>query len=403
MSAPMATAPEDVVIVSAARTPFVRFNGQFAALSAVDLGTNAIAAALSQGGVPADVVDVVLMGQVLQAGCGQNPARQAALGAGVRPSAHAATINKVCLSSLTAIIDATRILRLGDGDVVVAGGMESMSNAPHLLPGVRGGWPYGDRTAVDHLAYDGLRDAQSGNAMGLDTDNYSVSDHPGLTREQQDAVGAASHRRAAAAQEAGRFDAEVHAVTVEHRKGDTVVSTDDGIRPGTTVDQLAKLRPSFRSDGSVTAGNASQISDGAAALVLTRREIAVQNGWPILGTVRASGQVAGPDSSLHNQPGNAIGAALRRQGWTMADLTHIEVNEAFAAVAVESAKSLGIAPDDERLNPNGGAIALGHPIGASGARLVTHAVHQLNAAGGGRAAIALCGGGGQGDAVLVEA
>ncbi|MGO1509385.1 MAG: acetyl-CoA C-acyltransferase [Actinomycetaceae bacterium] len=394
---------DDVVVVGAARTPFVKFNGQLAALSAVDLGARAIGAALERSGVAGDRVDVVLMGQVLQAGAGQNPARQSALAAGVRPSAHATTINKVCLSSLAAIIDAARLIRLGEADVVAAGGQESMSNAPHLLGGTRKGWAYGDRTAVDHLAHDGLTDAGSGNAMGLDTDNYTTADHPGLTREQQDAVAAASHQRAAAAQESGRFDAEIAPVTVKGRKGETVVDADDGLRPDTTPESLAGLRPAFRTDGSVTAGNASQISDGAAALVLTRRSVAEENGWSVLATLRASGQVAGPDSSLHNQPGNAIATALDRQGWSVDELAHIEINEAFAAVTVASAGVLGIAPADERLNPEGGAISLGHPIGASGARLAAHAIHRLAASGGGRAAVALCGGGGQGDALLIEA
>ncbi|MGC5627713.1 acetyl-CoA C-acyltransferase [Georgenia sp. Z1344] len=394
--------PDDVVVVGAARTPFVRFNGQLATLSAVELGATAIRAAMGQAGVCGEAVDVVLMGQVLQAGAGQNPARQAGLAAGVHPGAHATTINKVCLSSLAAIIDGARLIRLGEAEVVVAGGQESMSQAPHLLGGSRKGWAYGDRTAVDHLAHDGLTDAASGNAMGLDTDRYSAADHPGLTREQQDAVAAASHERAAAAQESGRFDAEIAPVTVTGRKGDTVVDADDGLRAGTTPESLARLRPAFTPEGSITAGNASQISDGAAALVLARRSTAEANGWAALATVRASGQVAGPDSSLHDQPGNAIAAALERQGWGVDDLAHVEINEAFAAVAVASAGVLGLAPDDERINPHGGAISLGHPIGASGARLAAHAVHELVRAGTGRAAVALCGGGGQGDALLLE-
>ncbi|MGC5614780.1 acetyl-CoA C-acyltransferase [Georgenia sp. Z1491] len=408
MTADAATGPatavgaDDVVVVGAARTPFVRFNGQLATLSAVELGAHAIGAALERSGVCGEAVDVVLMGQVLQAGAGQNPARQAALAAGVHPGAHATTINKVCLSSLAAIIDGARLIRLGEAEVVVAGGQESMSQAPHLLGGTRKGWAYGDRTAVDHLAHDGLTDATSGHAMGLDTDNYTTADHPGITRDQQDAVAAASHQRAAAAQGAGRFDAEIAPVTVKSRKGETVVDADDGLRTDTTPESLAKLRPAFRKDGSVTAGNASQISDGAAALVLTRRSVAEENGWEVLATVRASGQVAGPDTSLHNQPGNAIAAALVRQGWNVGELAHIEINEAFAAVSIASAAVLGIDPGDERLNPSGGAIALGHPIGASGARLATHAIHQLRAAGTGRAAVALCGGGGQGDALLIE-
>ncbi|MHB1065167.1 MAG: acetyl-CoA C-acetyltransferase [Georgenia sp.] len=389
----------DVVIVGAARTPQGRLKGRLATLTGVQLGSLAIRGALEQGGVPADAVEAVYMGQVLQAGAGQAPARQAAVGAGIPWSAHATTVNKVCLSGLTAIIDAARLIRAGEADVVVAGGMESMTNAPHLLMGTRTGWAYGNVEAVDHLAHDGLTDAYDHEAMGLATDKKTASTYP-LTREEQDEVAARSHQRAAKAWEDGVFDGEVVPVTVKTRKGEHVVDRDEGIRPETTLEILAGLRPAFIEGGSITAGNSSAISDGAAAVVLTTRSHAVAQGWRILATLRAPGQVAGPDASLHAQPARAIEQALARQGWTVADLDHIEINEAFGAVVAHSTTQLGA--DPARVNPHGGGIAIGHPIGASGARLVVHAAHRL-AGTGGRAAVALCGGGGQGEALLLEA
>jgi len=389
----------DVVIVGAARTPQGKLKGQLAPLTGVQLGTVAIKGALEQGGVPAETVEAVYMGQVLQAGAGQAPARQAAVGAGIPWSAHATTVNKVCLSGLTAIIDAARLIRSGEAGVVVAGGMESMTNAPHLLMGTRAGWTYGNVEAVDHMAFDGLTDAYDREAMGLATDKKTTSTYP-LTREQQDEVAARSHQRAAQAWRGGVFEGEVVPVTVKTRKGDVEVTTDEGIRPETTVESLAKLRPAFTPDGSITAGNASQISDGAAAVVLTTRAHAAEHGWTVLATLRAPGQVAGPDASLHAQPARAIEKALARQGWNIADLDLIEINEAFGAVVAHSAAELGA--DPEKVNPHGGGIAVGHPIGASGARLVVHAAHQLARNGGGKAAVGLCGGGGQGEALLLE-
>ncbi|GAA2080161.1 acetyl-CoA C-acetyltransferase [Microbacterium hatanonis] len=389
---------DDVVLVSAARTPQGRLKGQLSSLTATELGSIAIRAALERGGVPADAVDAVLAGQVLQAGAGQNPARQAALGAGIPWSVHAATINKVCLSGLTAVIDAKRMIDAGDAKVVVAAGMESMSRAPHLLMGSREGWAYGSVEALDHMAHDGLTDATDKESMGASTER--ANERFAVTREAQDAVAARSHQRAAAAQEAGVFDAEIAVVDVPQRKGaPIVVSRDEGIRPGTTVETLAGLRPAFAAGGSLTAGNSSPISDGASAVVLTTRSHAAENGWPVLAVVGAHGQVAGPDNSLHEQPARAIEAAIAKQGITVADLDVVEINEAFGAVVARSQAELGL-PDDV-VNIHGGGIAIGHPIGASGNRLVVHAVHELVRRGSGIAAVALCGGGGQGDALIL--
>ena len=388
----------DVVIIGAARTPFARLNGALATLPATALGAHAIAAALAQSGLDGEEVEAVYLGQVLQAGAGQNPARQAALGGGVGPRAHASAVNKVCLSGLAAIVDGTRLLRSGEAQVVVAGGMESMTRAPHLLPGVRGGWTYGDRTAVDHLAYDGLTDAVEGLSMGGLTERGAGPAGVDLSREAQDAWAAGSHQRAAAATESGRFAAEVAPVTVRRRKDEVQVTADEGIRPETTASTLARLRPAFAAEGAITAGNASQLTDGAAAVVLTTRERAEAAGAQVLASVGACGQVAGPDNSLHHQPAAAIGQALGRAGWSAGDLAHVEINEAFAAVVLASISELGV--DGQRVNPNGGAIALGHPIGASGARLVVHLAHALQP--GQRGAVGLCGGGGQGEALLLS-
>ncbi len=394
------TDPADVVVIGAARTPFARLSGALATLPATALGAHAISAALAQAGIAGDDVDAVFLGQVLQAGAGQNPARQAALGGGVGPRAHAAAVNKVCLSGLSAVIDATRLIRSGEAGVVVAGGMESMSQAPHLLPGVRAGWPYGDRAAVDHLAYDGLTDATDRVSMGELTERGGTGQTgTDLSRPAQDAWAAASHRRAAAATQAGTFAAEIAPVTVRSRRSETEVTADEGIRPDTTAETLASLRPAFATDGAITAGNASQLTDGAAALVLTTRARAEAAGARVLVTVRSCGQVAGPDNSLHTQPSTAIAQALDRSGWAAGDLAHVEINEAFAAVVLASIAELGV--DPELVNPHGGAIALGHPIGASGARLVVHLAHTLRS--GRRGAAGLCGGGGQGEALLLEA
>ncbi len=389
---------DDVVIVAAARTPQGRLKGQLAPLTAVQLGSAAIRGALAQGGIPAEAVDAVLVGQVLAAGSGQNPARQAAVGAGIGWDVHAGSVNKVCLSGLTAIIDGARMLAVGDASVVVAAGMESMTRAPHLLMGSRDGWTYGSIEVLDHMAYDGLTDAYDRESMGASTERHNGRLE--VTREAQDAVAARSHQRAAQAQADGLFDAEIVPVEIPQRKGaPVVVTTDEGVRPETTVETLAGLRPAFAEGGSITAGNSSQISDGASAVVLTRRSHADEKGWPVLAVVGASGQVAGPDNSLHSQPARAIEKALAKQGIAATDLDLVEINEAFGAVVARSQAELGLS--DDVVNPHGGGIAIGHPIGASGNRLVVHAVHELVRRGGGTAAVALCGGGGQGDALIL--
>jgi acetyl-CoA C-acetyltransferase len=388
----------DVVILAAARTPQGRINGQLASFSAVDLGAHAIKAALDASGVEASQVEAVIMGQVLQAGAGQNPARQSSIGAGIGWNIPAVTVNKVCLSGLTAVIDAARMIRAGEASVVVAGGQESMSRAPHLLPGSRQGWTYGSIQALDAAAHDGLTDAFDGQSMGLSTETRNLT--LGIDRTSQDNVAAQSHQRAALAAKNGTFDDEIAPISVKQRKGDPlVVSTDEGVRPNTSVESLAGLRAAFVTDGTITAGNSSPLSDGAAALVLSSRAFAEEHGLEYLAVVGKPGQVAGPDNSLHSQPSNAIRNALGRAGWTTADLDFIEINEAFGSVAVQSLKDLDYPL--EKCNLHGGAIALGHPIGASGARLAGHAAHELKRRGSGKAAVSLCGGGGQGEALLL--
>lgn len=389
---------EEIVIVGAARTPQGKLMGALSSLSAPQLGAIAIRGALERSGVDPTAVDAVIMGQVLPAGSGQNPARQAALGAGIGWDVPASAVNKVCLSGLTAIIDAKRLIASGDAAVVVAGGMESMSRAPHLLTGSRDGWTYGSVEVLDHMAFDGLTDAAEGISMGLSTEQHNPA--LGLTREAQDHVAALSHQRAAAAAEQGVFDDEIVPVEVPQRRGDPVrMVADEGVRPDTTVETLARLRPAFSTDGDITAGNASPISDGAAAVVVTTRSRAEAEGWAILATVGAAGQVAGPDNSLHSQPARAIAQALGRQGIAASALDLVEINEAFGAVVAQSQRELGI--DESIVNVHGGGIAIGHPIGASGARLVVHAVRELQRRGSGTAAVGLCGGGGQGEALIL--
>ena len=388
----------DVVILAAVRTPQGRINGQLASFTAVELGSRAIKGALDASGVDAGDVQAVIMGQVLQAGAGQNPARQSSIGAGIGWDVPAVTINKVCLSGLTAVIDAARMIRGGEAEVVVAGGQESMTRAPHLLPGSRQGWTYGSIQALDVAAHDGLTDAFDGQSMGLSTETRNLA--LGIDRTSQDNVAAQSHQRAALAAKNGTFDDEIVPVSVKQRKGDPiVVSTDEGVRPNTSVDSLAGLRAAFVTDGTITAGNSSPLSDGAAALVLASRDYAEEHGLEYLAVLGKPGQVAGPDNSLHSQPSNAIKNALGRAGWTTADLDFIEINEAFGSVAVQSLKDLDYPL--EKCNIHGGAIALGHPIGASGARLAVHAAHELKRRGTGKAAVSLCGGGGQGEALLL--
>jgi acetyl-CoA C-acetyltransferase len=376
-----------------------RLQGNLKDFPATRLGAIAIRAALERAGVAPDQVQYVIMGQVLTAGAGQIPARQAAVGAGIPMSVPALTVNKVCLSGLDAIALADQLIRAGEFDIVVAGGMESMTNAPHLLIGQRQGYKYGDVVLKDHMALDGLTDAYDNVSMGESTDRHSR--RYGITREEQDAFGAASHRKAATAQKNGVFAEEIVPIEVPQRRGDPIViSEDEGIRPDTTPETLAKLRPAFGAEGTITAGTSSPISDGAAAVVVMSRAKAEELGLPWLAEIGAHGNVAGPDNSLHAQPANAIAHALRKAGLTTDALDLIEINEAFAAVGIQSTRELGVSPDI--VNVNGGAIALGHPIGMSGARLVLTLALELRRRGGGLGAAALCGGGGQGDALLVR-
>ncbi|MEV0618039.1 acetyl-CoA C-acetyltransferase [Nonomuraea sp. NPDC050404] len=386
------------VIVAGARTPVGKLLGSLAGLPAVELGGIAIKAALERSGVAPEAVEYVIMGQVLQAGAGQIPSRQAAVKAGIPMTVPSITINKVCLSGLDAIALADQLIRAGEFDIVVAGGMESMTNAPHLLPGLRKGVKYGDTKVVDSMAYDGLFCAFDQRAMGESTEHHNT--RLGIGREEQDAFSARSHQLAAAAIKNGVFEDEIVPVEIPQRRGEpVVVKEDEGVRGDTTAETLAKLRPAFAADGTITAGSASQISDGACAVVVMSKAKAEELGLPWLAEIGRHGNVAGPDASLQSQPANAIKHALSKQGRTAADLDLVEINEAFASVVVQSAKELGLPLD--KVNVNGGGIALGHPIGASGARIVLTLAYELRRRGGGLGAAGLCGGGGQGDALLI--
>lgn len=393
---------EPSVIIEGARTPVGRLQGALKSFSGAQLGGVAIAGALERSGVSASEVDYVIMGQVLQAGAGQIAARQAAVVGGISMDVPALTINKVCLSGLDAIALADQLIRAGEAQCIVAGGMESMSQAPHLLTGSRDGVKFGEWSMVDSMAFDGLTCAFDQEAMGAATDRYN--ERYSLTREEQDQAAALSHQRAAASREL--FTSEIVPVRIPVRKGDPItVSQDEGIRPETTEQSLAALRPAFNKEGSVTAGNASQISDGAAAVVVMSKSKAIELGLIWLAEIGAHGNVAGPDASLHEQPARAILAAAGRAGLNPEQIDLFEINEAFAAVSIVSSRILteaGARADLEHVNVNGGAIALGHPIGASGARLVLHLAHELRRRGGGIGAAALCGGGGQGDALLIR-
>ncbi|WP_063128534.1 acetyl-CoA C-acetyltransferase [Nocardia fusca] len=387
------------VIVTGARTPIGRLQGGLAGFTAADLGAVAIGGALDKAGVAPDHVQYTILGQVLTAGAGQMPARQAAAKAGIPMSVPALTINKVCLSGVEAIILADQFIRSGAFEVIVAGGMESMSRAPHLLPGSRTGYKYGEVTLLDHMAYDGLHDAFTDQPMGLLTE--AGNDRDTIAREDQDAFAARSHRLAAKAWDNGVFDDEVIPVEIPARKGSsTWLTRDEGIRPDTTGETLSRLPGAFRAGGTITAGNASSINDGACALVVTSKEYAQAHGLSWIAEIGAHGMVAGPDSGLQLQPSNAITAACAVQGIAPSELDLVEINEAFAAVGIASTRALGI--DAERVNVNGGAIALGHPIGMSGARITLHLALELARRGGGLGAAALCGGGGQGDALILR-
>jgi len=387
------------VIVGGARTPMGKLLGGLRDFSGTDLGAVAVRAALERAGITGDQVDYVVLGQVLQAGAGQMPARQAAVKAGIPMSVPSLLVNKVCLSGLDAIALADQLIGAGEFEVVVAGGMESMTNAPHLLPGLRKGHKYGAVEMLDSMAYDGLVDAFDHIPMGESTDRYS--ERLGITRAEQDEFAARSHQRAAAAQKNGLFDEEIGPVQVPQRRGDPVeIREDEGIRADTTVEVLGKLKPAFGADGTITAGSSSPISDGACAVVVMSRAAAERHGATVLAEIGAYGTVAGPDNSLHSQPSNAIRTALGKAGLDVSALDLVEINEAFAAVGIQSMRDLGIGP--EIVNVNGGAIALGHPIGMSGARLALHLALELRRRGGGLGAAALCGGGGQGDALLLK-
>ena len=392
------------LIVGGARTPIGKLLGGLKDVPATDLGGYAIAAALGRSGVGPEHVDYVVLGQVLQAGTGQIPARQAAVKGGIAMSVPAVTINKVCLSGLNAVALADQLIRAGECDVVVAGGMESMTQAPHLLPRSRSGFKYGDVKMTDHMAYDGLWDIFTDQAMGSLTDVCNRGEQL-VSREDQDAFSARSHQRAAAATARGVMAEEIVAVSVPQRRGDDVViERDEGIREGVTAESLGKLPPAFERNGSITAGSSSPISDGAAAMVVASKEAVARLRLNPIAEIGAHASVAGPDSSLQLQPANAINVAVKKQQINLSDLDLIEINEAFAAVGVASARALGLSADeiDERVNVNGGAVALGHPIGASGARLVLTCALELKRRGGGTGVAALCGGGGQGDALIIS-
>lgn len=388
------------VIVAGARTPIGRLLGGLKSLSAAELGGVAIKGALEKAGVQPGQVDYLIMGQVILAGAGQNPARAAGLAAGLPASMPSITINKVCLSGLNSIAMADQLIRAGECEIVVAGGMESMTNAPHFLPKSREGFKFGDVKLVDSMAYDALYDQATQQAMGGLTEQVNAEGVK-LTREEQDAFAAASHQKAAEAWKNGVFDDEVVPVTIPQRKGDPIVVTaDEGVRGDTTAESLGKLPPAFAKDGTITAGSASQISDGAAAVVVMSKAKAEELGLEWLAEIGAHGMVAGPDSSLQMQPANATKRACDKEGITPADLDLVEFNEAFAAVGIESTRALDLNPDI--VNVNGGAIALGHPVGMSGTRVVLHLALELKRRGGGVGAAALCGGGGQGDALIVR-
>ncbi|MCK9902932.1 acetyl-CoA acetyltransferase [Parafrankia colletiae] len=387
------------VIVAGARTPVGKLSGALKDFTAVELGGIAIAGALKRAGLSPEAVQYVIMGQVIQAGAGQAAARHAAAKAGVPLTVPAMTLNKVCLSGLNAIALADAYINQGEFDIVVAGGMESMTRAPHLIPALRPGVKYGDTTVTDSIAADALTCGFDQVSMGTVTDGYNA--RYGITRAEQDEFSALSHQRAAAAAKNGLFENEIVPVEVPQRRGEPIiVSADEGVRGDTTAEGLAKLRAAFRDGGTITAGNASQISDGAAAVIVTSRAKAEELGLPILAEIGHAGYVAGPDNSLQSQPAEAIKAALAKEKLTPADLDLVEINEAFAAVGIQSIRELGISADIT--NVNGGAIAVGHPVGMSGARIALALALELQRRGGGVGAAALCGGGGQGDALVLR-
>ncbi|MDP9395847.1 MAG: acetyl-CoA C-acetyltransferase [Actinomycetota bacterium] len=387
------------VIVGGARTPIGKMLGSLKTFSATDLGGMAIASALERAGITGDQVDYVIMGHVLQAGAGQITSRKAALNGGIPMRVPAETVNKVCLSGMNAIAHADQLIRLGECDVVVAGGMESMTNAPYLLPGARSGYRYGNQTVLDSTLHDGLFCTIEERGMGDATEEYNRK--LGISRQEMDDYAARSHERATTAMKNGAFDDEIVRVEIPQRKGDPVVVNDDeGVRADTTAEMLAKLKPAFSPDGAITAASSSQISDGACAVVVTSDAKAAELGLPVIAEIERYGTVAGPDPSLQSQPSNAIHNALKKAGLTPQDINLFEINEAFASVAIQSIRELGVS--DEIVNVDGGAISMGHPIGMSGARITLHLALELRRRGGGLGAAGLCGGGGQGDALILR-
>ncbi len=387
------------VIIAGARTPMGRLLGSLKGFSAAQLGGIAIKGALERAGVSPDQVEYVIMGHVIQAGAGQITARQAAVEGGIGMDVPALTINKVCLSGIDAIALADQLIRAGEFEVIVAGGMESMTNAPHVLAGSREGVKYGDWSMIDSMAHDALFCAFDQKAMGLSTEEYNP--RYALTRAEQDEFAARSHQLAARAQKDGLFDDEIVPVSIKQRRGEPIeFRVDEGVRGDTTTESLAGLRPAFTKDGTITAGSASQISDGAAAVVVMSKAKAEELGLEWLAEIGAHGVVAGPDASLHEQPANAVVKACAKEGIAPSDLDLLELNEAFAAVGLVSTRKLGV--DPEKVNVNGGAIAMGHPVGMSGARITLHLALELKRRGGGVGVAALCGGGGQGDALIVH-
>ncbi len=387
------------VIVGGARTPIGKMLGSLKTFSATDLGGMAIASALERAGITGDQVDYVIMGHVLQAGAGQITSRKAALNGGIPMRVPAETVNKVCLSGMNAIAHADQLIRLGECDVVVAGGMESMTNAPYLLPGARSGYRYGNQTVLDSTLHDGLFCTIEERGMGDATEEYNRK--LGISRQEQDEYAARSHERATTGMKNGAFDDEIVPVPVKQRKGDPVMVIDDeGVRADTTAEMLAKLRPAFSPDGTITAGSSSQISDGGCAVVVMSDAKAAELGAPVLAEIEAYGTVAGPDPSLQSQPSNAINNALKKLGLTPQEVDLFEINEAFASVAIQSVRDLGVS--DDIVNVNGGAISMGHPVGMSGARITLHLAMELRRRGGGLGAAGLCGGGGQGDALILR-
>jgi acetyl-CoA C-acetyltransferase len=389
----------DPVIISGARTGIGRLLGSLTGFSASDLGGFAIKGAIERAGLTPDQVEYVIMGHVLQAGTGQITARQAAVKGGIPMTVPATTVNKVCLSGLDAIAQAADLIRLGEFDVIVAGGMESMTNAPHLLKNSRQGYKYGSVEMLDSMAVDGLVDVFDGLSMGESTERHNGK--LDITRQEQDEFSARSQQRAARAAKDGVLAEEIIPVEIKSRKDTIMFDADEGVRGDTTAESLAKLRPAFGADGTITAGSSSQISDGAAALIVTSRQKAAELGATVLAEIGSFGTVAGPDNSLHHQPSNAIKKALGKAGLAVGDLDLIEINEAFAAVGIAATRDLGVSPDI--VNVNGGAIAVGHPLGASGARIALTLIYELRRRGGGLGAAALCGGGGQGSALLLRA